>query len=242
MDFKIKTSYIHGSADSVDKDIVYILEEIPDFNKCKMFCASLEGNPNLAVIENGYVVWCYKGSKDELNNSLFRTIPLHSENGENPIVGTVERDVCLKVIRAVRGILSHISRSQYRDKIKSALRGSLEEKLQTIEEIDIETIDFDSVNKNMSGADILKLYAFQIGQTISLIDGIELYTKKEIEDFLPVLGMYLYRDDKPNLAPLKIMLMTFVTKIRELGIKDCGDRVVEYNGHKYDTKTEDIIE
>lgn len=103
MDFKIKTSYIHGSADSVDKDIVYILEEIPDFNKCKMFCASLEGNPNLAVIENGYVVWCYKGSKDELNNSLFRTIPLHSENGENPIVGTVERDVCLKVIRAVRG-------------------------------------------------------------------------------------------------------------------------------------------
>ena len=147
MDFKIKTSYIHGSADSVDKDIVYILEEIPDFNKCKMFCASLEGNPNLAVIENGYVVWCYKGSKDELNNSLFRTIPLHSENGENPIVGTVERDVCLKVIRAVRGILSHISRSQYRDKIKSAVRGSFEEKLQTIEEIDIETIDFDSVNK-----------------------------------------------------------------------------------------------
>ena len=239
MDFKIKASYVHGSSDSVDKDIVYILEEKPDFNKCKMFCATLEGNPNLAVIEDGHVVWCYKGSKDELNNSLFRTIPLHSENGENPIVGTVERDVCLKVIRAVRGILSHISRSQYREKIKSALGGSFEEKLQTIEDIDIKMIDFDSMNKNMSGADILKLYAFQIGQTLALIDGVELYTKKEIGDFFPSLRMYLFREKSPNLTPLKIMLKTFVTKIRELGIKDCGFRVVEYNGQKYDTKTEE---
>ena len=28
--------YTHGSADSVDNDVVYVLEEIPEFNKCKM--------------------------------------------------------------------------------------------------------------------------------------------------------------------------------------------------------------
>ena len=68
------------------------------------------------------------------------------------------------------------------------------------------------------------------------------HLKKEIGDFFPSLRMYLFREKSPNLTPLKIMLKTFVMKIRELGIKDCGFRVVEYNGQKYDTKTEEIIE
>lgn len=128
-DIKIIGSYVHGSADSVDKDIVYVLDKIPEYGKCKGFCATLEGNPNLIVIKDGVVEWCYKGSTDEVNNALYHTISLHLENKDNPIKKTVERDVCLKVIRATRGIISHLSRSQYREEIKSSLRGSLEERL-----------------------------------------------------------------------------------------------------------------
>ena len=239
-EMKIIGLYTHGSADSVDNDVVYVLEEIPEFNKCKMFCASLYGNPNLIHIKDGVVDWCYKGSADEVNNALYHTIPLHLENKDNPIKRTVERDVCLKVIRATRGIISHLSRSQYRETIKSALRGSLEERLEAIKMIadNMENIDFDSLNHNMSGADILKLIAFQIGQTLSLIDGIELYTKVDIANYLPVLGGFLYRERNPHLKSLEIMLLTFVEKVRQLGIVDCGDRIVEYQGRKYDTKTE----
>lgn len=243
-DIKIIGSYVHGSADSVDKDIVYVLDKIPEYGKCKGFCATLEGNPNLIVIKDGVVEWCYKGSVDEVNNGLFTTIPLHPENKVNPIKRMVDRNLCLKVIRATRGIISHLSRSQYREEIKSSLRGSLEERLEIIKMIadNMETIDFDSLNHNMSGADILKLIAFQVGQTLSLIDGVELYTKKDIVNYLPVLGDFLYREKNPHLKSLEILLLTFVMKVRQLGIVDCGDRVVEYQGHKYDTKEEKIIE
>ena len=71
---------------------------------------------------------------------------------------------------------------------------------------------------------------------------LELYTKKDIANYLPVLGGFLYRERNPHLKSLEIMLLTFIEKVRQLGIVDCGDRIVEYGGHKYDTKTEDMIE
>lgn len=234
-------SYVHGSADSIDKDVVYLLDRIPEFNECKMFCASLEGNPNIIYVEDGIVKWCYKGSEDEVNNGLFYTIPLHDENKDNPIKRPVERDLCLKLIRAVRGIISHLSRSQYREAIKRALRGEFEGKLDVIENLDLMSIDFDSLNHNMRGCDILKLIAFQIGQSLALIEGKELFTKREISEYMPVLKQFLYRDENPDIQALEASLMYFVKVIRGVGIVDCGERIVEYNGNRYDMKMEQKI-
>jgi len=234
-------SYVHGSPDSVDKDIVYVVDEPMESHICKRLCEILDGNPNLAVIKDGHVVWCYKGVPDELNNSMYRTVPLHKENKGNPISGPVERDVCMKVIRAVRIILSHMSRSQYRSMIKSALRGGWKERLDTLWSINLEEIDFDSLNKNMSGKDILKVISFQTGQTLALIDGVELYTKGEISDFLPVLGPALYRENEPRIKSVGLMLLTLIEKIKKMGIVDNGDGTVEYLGKTYDIINEKII-
>jgi len=234
-------SYVHGSPDSVDKDIVYVIDEPMEPGICKKLCEMLDGNPNLAVIKDGHVVWCYKGVPDELNNSMYRTVPLHKENKDNPISGPVERDVCMKVIRAVRIILSHMSRSQYRSEIKSALRGGWKERLDTLWDIKLEEIDFDSLNKNMSGKDVLKVIAFQTGQTLALIDGVEVYTKGEISDFLPILGPALYRESEPRITSMELMLLTLIEKIKKMGIVDNGDGTVEYSGKIYNIINEKII-
>jgi hypothetical protein len=234
-------SYVHGSPDSVDKDIVYVVDEPMESHICKRLCEIFDGNPNLAVIKDGHVVWCYKGVPDELNNSMYRTVPLHKENKGNPISGPVERDVCMKVIRAVRIILSHMSRSQYRSMIKSALRGGWKERLDTLWDIKLEEIDFDSLNKNMSGKDVLKVIAFQTGQTLALIDGVELYTKGEISDFLPVLGPALYRENEPRIKSVGLMLLTLIEKIKKMGIVDNGNGTVEYLGKTYDIINEKVV-
>lgn len=234
-------SYVHGSPDSVDKDIVYIIDEPMEPDTSKKLCEILDGNSNLAVIKDGHIVWCYKGVPDELNNSMYRTVPLHKENKDNPISGPVERDVCMKVIRAVRIILSHMSRSQYRNKIKSALRGGWKERLDTLWNIKLEEIDFDSLNKNMSGKDVLKVIAFQTGQTLALIDGVEVYTKGEISDFLPILGPALYRESEPRITSVELMLLTLIEKIKKMGIVDNGNGTVEYLDKTYDIINEKIV-
>ena len=59
---------------------------------------------------------------DEVNNSLYYTYNLHKQDFPLIIKGPVERDIFRKDIRAVRGILSTLSRTQYRSDIKQSLK------------------------------------------------------------------------------------------------------------------------
>ncbi len=175
-------NYIYGSEDSTDVDIAYIVDELPSLQECKKFCsADKNENRNLITINNGIITNCYKGTVDELNNAILDTYKLHEQNTELLINRKVGRDIPLKLIRAIRAMLSHLSRSQYRKEIKLALRSNWYKRLDVLLSINLEYIDFDKLNNNMSREDILKLFAFQIGQCMGLIYARkELYTKNDV--------------------------------------------------------------
>lgn len=220
---------IYGSGNSVDVDILYIVDKLPEtIKECKDFCNEYKNeneNLNIGVITNGVLSECFKGTIDELNNSIYHTYNLHRQDDSLMIERTVERDVFLKIIRAVRSILSHFSRSQLRTTIKNALKGSWEDRMVALIDIANEdSFDFDSLNNNMTKYDILKLVAFQIGQTKALISGKELYTKDEVSNRYPHLKGYLERTDCSWFS-IKKELADFVDLLSHF--KVCPKNIVE---------------
>lgn len=187
--------YIHGSEDSTDKDIIFVFDALPSFQECKRFCdgRGIE-NGNIVVIKDGVIVSAYKGSVDEVNNGLFHTYKLHKQEFPLLIERTVERDVILKDIKVIRKILSTFTRTQFRVTVKEALRGSWEQKIALLKNLDYYAIDFDNVQKSTK-ADLLKSFAFQLGQAMALHEGVELYTKREIGSYFPELNDYLQRKE-----------------------------------------------
>ena len=258
--------YIHGSEDSVDVDTYYWVDELPStIQECKTWCESREGeNANLFTVHteivgeqySSVVDKVYKGVPDEVNNSLLRTYDLHpnQESSLPPGLHYVQRDKFIKYIRSVRIILSHLSRSQYRSDVKSALSGGdWKFKLNTLLSIPLADIDFSTLNHRMIPEDIKKVIAFQIGQSIGLMDGYEYYTKSEIADAYPILRQFLYRDSESNINELDDMLKYFIKRIYDevnthIIYEDCGiisfltfedDGIVTYS--KYDVKNEKRI-
>ncbi|MDA1674980.1 hypothetical protein [Bacillus cereus group sp. TH152-1LC] len=206
--------YRHGSEDSLDIDVVYVFEKMPTFQECQEFCSDKQENRNIMVIENGTVVDCFKGSIDELNNGLYDTYDLHEQECELRIKRKVERDVLMKVIRAVRCILSHCSRTSYRKVVKKALKSSSwTERVQVLQSIDIHSID--DYGKSGSKEDIFKVFAFQIGQAWGLLEGMELYTKSSISTQFPLLKQYLYREPGVSSYHLSRYLSIFLEKVSE---------------------------
>lgn len=215
--------YIHGSEDSTDVDVFYAFNELPSKEECKKFCsADPTENRNIIVVKNGIVSACYKGTADECNNSLLRTYELHNQEFPLIIEHPVKRDITAKVVRAIRIILSNISRSHYRVQIKKALISPFVDRINVLKNIDCSTIDFSTLRHSMTREDILKVMAFQIGQTLALIKGKELYTKSEVAKMYPSLKQFLYRDKNSNLNDLNKALNEFL---------DCVVMTITYDGY-----------
>ena len=207
---KFLARYVHGSGDSTDTDVVYVVDVLPDKAECKRFCSeSPVENRNLITIKDGIVSEVYKGTADEVNNAIIATYSLHEQSYPLLITRAVERIVPLKYVRGIRIILSHLSRSQYREQIKNALRSGWSTRLETLSSIDLKTIDFDTLNKHMSREDILKTIAFQVAQMDALTTGVEIYTKARAADVYPELEQFLYRNPDSNIEVLQ-------EKVREL--------------------------
>lgn len=226
--------YIYGSEDSTDIDIAYIVDELPDLSECKNFCSSdKRENRNLITIDNGIITSCYKGTIDELNNAILDTYKLHKQDTELLINMKVDRDIPLKLIRSIRAMLSHLSRSQYRKEIKFALRNDWTTRLNTLDNINLETINFNTLNNNMSKEDILKLFAFQIGQCRPLIiANKEYYTKSEIMNDLEYnhqLKLYLKRIPHAPVSDLNHMMHVLITNIKYyFPYEDIDDNIVTF--------------
>lgn len=229
--------YIHGSEDSTDMDVIYVVDELPSLQECKTFCSDKEENRNLITVENGIVTSVYKGTPDEVNNALLDTYKLHEQEYPLLVERKVERDVHIKAIRAVRCILSHLSRSMFRPEIKNALRGSWSVRIETLQMIydHFDEIDFDSLQNNMSGDDVKKLIAFQIGQVLALTDFVELYTKSEIASYFTDLKPYLYRNSTDN-ENLKRYLFIFIHCLTKNNMFDYTENGTEVTfGFSYGT-------
>ena len=215
--------YIHGSEDSLDVDVYYVFDEKPSFDECRRFCSEDPNeNRNIIVIKDGVVVDCFIGTVDEINNGLIDTYPLHAQNDELLVNKRLERDITIKSIRAVRGILSILSRTQYRSDIKYALTHGWQARLDCLLNIDFTTINYNELGKRMNGPDMLKVIAFQIGQTLGLFDGVELYTKSSVAKQYPELKSFLYREpsDLKVLNEYRDILSGYLDKIKTKDLND----------------------
>ncbi len=195
--------FSHGSEDSVDKDIVYIVDKMPSFTDCQAFCSLQDENRNIAVIKDRHIVECFKGSLDELNNSLGFTYLLHYQKYPLDLV-PVKRDIKLKHFRVVKTILTMFTRTKQRIEIKEALRSNnINVMVEMLKNIDW---NFNTFNKKrLSNVEIFKILAFQIGQYISLKNDIEIYTKGLIVLYMPELESLIYRLDEPFNKKLEII-------------------------------------
>lgn len=227
--------YVHGSEDSTDLDVYYVLGTLPSFAECQSFCAADETeNRNIITIEDGIVTQCFKGTIDEINNGLIVTYPLHEQEFPLLIDRLVPRDIGLKVVRVLRCILSYCSRTQYRTGVKYALRSpSWKTKLEMLASIKFDRID-DYVK--CSRPEAFKVFAFQLGQVLALIDGIELYTKMQVSGRYPYLHPYLYRQYAPH-SYLVQMIERFIGQLQSLEFEQDGDQV-ELPYGVYNLKTE----
>ena len=214
-------------------DCMIFVDEIPSTQEshelCEMFDEEIalvtgtqkEVNSNLAVLKNGIIVDTFKGTAEECNNALYDTYDLHDQHFANQIKSKIKRDVELKILRTCRVLLSFWSRSEHRPRVKEALRGDVYKKMEVISSIDIRKIH--NIGKNVSYIDYLKVMAFQLGQTLSLIDGVELYTKEDIAKEYPDLEPYLMREGTDSLEALeyyKIELMMALADYEFINTKE----------------------
>jgi hypothetical protein len=230
--------YIHGSHDSIDIDVYYVFDIMPEFKYCQDFCSDKDENRNIITIKDGVVNQCFKGTVDEVNNGLFYTYNLHKQDYPLLITKTVQRDVLIKDIRAFRGIFSYLSRTQYRQDIKDGLKSGWGKRINIIENIDWNNIK--EFHKTFNKKDVFKVYAFQLGQALGLHDGDELYTKKSLSEKYPDLRKYLYREDT-DINDLLFYLSKFINMIKDYKIIENGtiitfcdfDKTIELKTERY---------
>lgn len=204
-----------GSEDSLDKDVVHIFSEIPSFQECKDFCDGKDENRNIAIVEEGVVRECYKGTPDELNNALYETYSLHSQSFNNPIKRNIGRIAPLKVVRGTRIILSHLSKTSLREKIKKALKSKdFQQRIETLRDINFRS--------HSVSPDSMKSIAFQLGQTNALIQGYELYTKSQLSEHYPELSPFLYRRPIQNNEPLNQQRDLLLEQIKKIFTRKNG--------------------
>ncbi|MBS7254652.1 hypothetical protein [Flavobacterium branchiicola] len=236
---KLPIHQIFGSENSLDLDLVFVVEEMPETILEKLslskklsesitkFYSEKKINANLAVQKNGHLTEVYKGTTDELNNALFYTYQNHHQKFDNQITKLLARDVDLKFLRSARMILSFLSKTEYRSIIKSALKGDLDEQIKALEKIDLKQLS--SFGKNTNLLDIIKSIAFQLGQAISLHEGKELYTKNEIANAFPDLKKYLSREENTDFENLQKWLFSFITIL-----KDRSSKMKNKSEYKYE--------
>lgn len=213
---------IFGSKSSVDLDVCFFVDELnsiqenhetikayiekSNFNTNKVI------NANLAIIEKGIVIACFKGEEDELNNALYETYEFHSQRFEKKIKSKVDRNVESRIERCLRSLISYFTRTEFRVKAKEALRGNIKDKVSFLENIQLDKIkDF---GKNGSHIEVYKTIAFQLGITLGLIESVELYTKESIIEHYPNLENYLLRKES-NVDVLQEYLDGFINIMKK---------------------------
>jgi hypothetical protein len=211
--------YIHGSEDSLDKDVIYVFDGMPSFKECQELCASKEENRNIIVVQNGIVNNCFKGTVDEINNGLYYTYSLHKQEHPLIIEKLIERDTLIKCVRVLRCLLSHCSRTQYRDEVKKAMRSSSWKERISI----TKTVNYLALNdydKNGTLEDVLKIFAFQLVQSLELFKGNEIYTKSSAANFYPDLRKYLYREKSSYRKPLMNLINYYLNLLDTIIIEE----------------------
>jgi hypothetical protein len=215
-----------GSEDSKDYDVMFFLNKLPNsIEKCHLLTEYFNWylfengyfdkpvNSNICVNENGIVKEVFKGSIDEVNNMLYFTYKNHKQIYSDKIDKLVERNKQDKINRTVRVLLTFISRTYLRDEVKKALYSEdLNLRISVLSKFDFSVLNENEIDTKVCHSDYWKVLAFQLGQTLLLLDGIEAYSKNEILSCYPLLFNHLKRKeisniDKKYIEELKIKLI-----------------------------------
>jgi hypothetical protein len=209
----IGTFQIFGSKSSKDYDVLFFVDELKSIKEnhdlIKMLNTSVKKflidngqpdkpvNTNLGILNDGKLITVFKGTYDEVNNSLFYTYTLHTQFYPNRITSTYDRTSDffkhLKLKRCYRFLLSFYSRTELRSEIKGALKGNFKLRWDVLSKIDLRTwTQFPEKKDDL--VDIYKVMAFQLAQTIELFSGVEIYTKEDALIRYPELHAFLLRE------------------------------------------------
>lgn len=234
----------YGSKDSTDVDIMVVApngvrtnEELKEFITQVQYQGKflqqfqhfgfhpLDMDFNVGVIEDGQCTNVYKGTVDEFNNMLYYQF----DNFEqpcftgNPIKVLVQRDVGLKIIRTLRGLLSQVSRTKYRKEVKQTLReGDLFDRIDVLRMVYNDPRPLYNKLK-VHEKDFNKFVAFQTVQTLELISGHEIFEKSQVIDLYPDLERMITRQpecEQHDLVTKYVnMLLDSVAPLVENGTK-----------------------
>jgi hypothetical protein len=196
--------HVFGSLSSIDRDILVFVDTLPELEASKALGSQLTPsiqahfknfkplNINFGILRDGVIVATLKGIPDETNNAILATYSLHRQPYPLVITHLVERDLRAKYQRTARVMLSLYSRTSYRAGVKQALRGDFEAKCVMLERLDF-SVPVDFGKQAVPEVDIYKSIAFQLGQSLALAEGIELYTKEDIISHFPPFAAALHR-------------------------------------------------
>lgn len=248
--------YFYGSEDSLDTDVFIEVDNIPDnieeaiqYMKKLKNTFNLDWNMNMIVIKDGVVVNNIpsKGSKYSLNNSLYYTYDNHTQTWDNPIKRLLRANKLLNIYKCVRNILTQLTRvnEEYRGFIKP-LKGihPWENKLVSFSKInfcEIETFN----QPYQTDTDTWKSIVFYLGQSLSLLDDVEVYTKKHLIEEHPYFENFILRKEITLLDKkiLQAKIVEYLNKIKELNFinekqSDSFYRILKLDDFEIDMKKE----
>jgi hypothetical protein len=211
---KKRTYFNHGSSDSNDIDRYYLFDSFPSQEECTNFAnGSKDEDRNLIVIKNGVIQQSFKGRPDECNNALFTTYSLHEQEYPCEVTRKITRLIPTKIISVIRKMVGLCTSTKWRNEIKKCLKNdsTVNERIQVLKKIDFtELTDLNVKN--------LKTIAFQICISIALIQGIEIYTKKQACEYIPSLECFIYKDSEKMFKNLKLL-----NQYRDVFLKEIED-------------------
>lgn len=199
--------FIHGSTDSRDLDLVYILAPdapFPSQPTLVAFCKHDEEDRNVIQLarENGdtgdwFVKRSFRGAPDEVNNAVLET---HRNMPNDPpyqlgISSKCCRSVILRYIVATKAIIIKMRRidSCRNDCVEALRKWHFSTNMSTVHgscRASFADLDQESA----------KYVTFHLAQSYALALGVELYSKRSLVSFLPEIAPLLYFDGALDLS------------------------------------------
>lgn len=179
-------------------------------------------NANLGILTSvGTLGRVFKGTPDEVNNSLRDTYHVHDQLHDQHIKHLYDRTQTfykhVKLKRCYRFILSFYSRTELRNEIKVALKGDFKQRHDVLSKIDF-NVHTEFPGKKDAKEDIYKTIAFQLAQTIDLVEhDIEHYTKESIARKHHTLLPYIMRMGQPLRF---VSLNSYLQRLLQIGTRE----------------------
>ena len=242
--------YFFGSPNSVDIDVMIdhphpsktSLEEIEAAHP-----ATKKWNISLIRIENGLVVETMpkKGTPDAVHNSLYHTYGHHRDKQvyKLPLIAPVQRHLLLAIEGCIKNLLTIVEASNlkgfYKANFRSAMRAGIwMDRLELLPKIPYDQPYFDDPDRCLG---VYKSLAFDVGQTLSLINGREIYTKDELVTAHPVLNDVIFRRHCDLQQTLRPKILELYNHVKEMDIQQIESHIVRLGTETVNTRFSSLL-